>query len=592
MGHKGIVIAGSFLIVGIVAVSVVSFWMGGSSASPRSEEASVYSISGAQGMLGMQSGPYHKAVFEKATDIALMKKIVPLAPRKSLVAGARAQASRSVQPAQSAQSPTQSKKIAVILFNFQDNATEPYSRAQIDGLMKTGTQNVDDYLGEASLGKWAVQTDIYGYYTIPFSGASCSPFWSDDLPAAATQAMADGYVASNYMSTLFVFPNIIPCPFVAAASGTQAYFNGNAFDLWTVIHELGHTFGLGHADVGSGCTQANAQGAEIKTTGCTLRDAGDPFEPMGGSGGHHYNATYKKQIGMLDPSEVLNVTQSGTYTVSANAIPGGSTYLLTIPVERNSAGAVINSYQVELRRPYGYDNLSTTPLAPNGVLIRRQGTGGVTALLDMTPGSNSSYQSLADAELAVGKSFRDVAADLTIKTLGVDAVANAADVQVTFGPGYSLCERHNPTVGFTLSSATAHPGDTLTGTLSVTNNDSSNCQPTQFGTRLFVPSGWTQVPGSSIQNVTLAPGASQQIPVTVGVPGNVQAGQAFSISAQLFRADPFTTDAFWFSHDVGVTIVQSRRVPGPSIDIGKIPVLGGTRRTPGPAIPVEIKKLP
>jgi hypothetical protein len=95
------------------------------------------------------------------------------------------------------------------------------------------------------------------------------------------------------------------------------------------VHELGHTFGLPHAQ-GSACAR-----------GCRVLQYGDPLSPMG-SGGVDFTALEKLKLGWI--SSVRRVDRSGTYRVADIDEPSSEPQALVVPtaageywVERRSS---------------------------------------------------------------------------------------------------------------------------------------------------------------------------------------------------------------------------------------------------------------
>ena len=84
------------------------------------------------------------------------------------------------------------------------------------------------------------------------------------------------------------------------------------FGLREVAHELGHTYGLYHANlwqVGDG-NPVSAGGTSVEYK--------DPFDAMGdgtGDARYHFNPWFKNRLGWLPDSAVLDITKSGTYRV-------------------------------------------------------------------------------------------------------------------------------------------------------------------------------------------------------------------------------------------------------------------------------------
>src|SRR4029453_10498819 len=83
---------------------------------------------------------------------------------------------------------------------------------------------------------------------------------------AATRA---GYTTERYSRLVYLFP-AVPCRYVGRGPGNEVWLDG---EYWPglVAHELGHTFGLGHANRW-----------ECPRVGCQAVEYGDRYAVMGG----------------------------------------------------------------------------------------------------------------------------------------------------------------------------------------------------------------------------------------------------------------------------------------------------------------------
>jgi uncharacterized membrane protein len=172
-------------------------------------------------------------------------------------------------------------------------------------------------------------------------------------------------------------------------------------------------------------------------------------------------------------------------------------------------------------------------------------------LLDMTPATAS----MSDPALAVGQSFTDPAADVTIATTWTSSTS--ASVSVTFGTsGTQACVAANPTVALSPSqSQSVQAGTPVTYTVSVTNNDNAGCAASSFTLQASAPTGWSAVfasstlalgpgaKGSTTLQVTSsasASGGSYQIGVTARNGANASYAASGSVSYLIAVATPLT----------------------------------------------------
>lgn len=402
------------------------------------------------------------------------------------------------------------KKVAVILMNFQNNTSEPWTQSFVKGVVFTNTGGVKAYHKEQSFnlltmqGKASVDGEVFGWYTIPHSNTSCNyGTWSTAAYNAATAAGAD---LTGYTQIIYAFPSTSVCGWsgLAYISGVTSYINGS-MTLRTVGHELGHNFGVHHSSSYT-CTESGVK-VPISNT-CTSSEYGDPFDIMGGST-KHMNNFQKGRLGWFDPVNTLDVTAEGTYTLFPSSTSQTGPQAIRIPKDKDSLGNVTNYYYLEYRQPFGFDNFAATDPGVNGISIRiapKYTTLSRPLLIDTVPSTGS----FSDAPLAVNQTFTDAAKGITVKTLSKSAAS--ASVQVNF-PTPS-CVRSAPGLTISPQSQWAAAGESKIYTLTLRNNDNSGCSSSSFQVSLVNASaGLTQSPNSYTE--TLAPGATAIRNITV-----------------------------------------------------------------------------
>lgn len=118
-----------------------------------------------------------------------------------------------------------------------------------------------------------------------------------------------------------------------------------------LTHELGHNFGLPHASSVS-CVPESL----IDPTDCgTWNEAGDSADTMGRTGGfQHFSSVFKSLCSWFDPSQVLDVTASGEYTLDQFEQPSSGVKTLRIPLGKDISGQE-TYYWVEYRTPGTFD---------------------------------------------------------------------------------------------------------------------------------------------------------------------------------------------------------------------------------------------
>ena len=273
------------------------------------------------------------------------------------------------------------------------------------------------YYKQQSFGKLTLTGSVFGWFTIPNKKTEgCGTNYSKWADAARAKAGVDGVDLTQYHHVVYAFPVSCGWAGMGEMPGARTWIAGPSFSLGVVAHELGHNFGAHHA-ASWGC------GSQTIGASCALTEYGDPFDVMGAAWEErHMNNWHKGQLGWLATANVKTVNASGTYSLA--------------PIEKASTGVQIlrvagtggNYYDLEFRQPFGFDDFAVSDPVVNGVSIRLDPAfSSITQsrLLDTTPGDSN----FGNAALALGKTFTDTAAGVTIKTASVSATA--ASVQVT-----------------------------------------------------------------------------------------------------------------------------------------------------------------
>jgi uncharacterized membrane protein len=234
---------------------------------------------------------------------------------------------------------------------------------------------------------------------------------------------------------------------------------------------------------------------------------------------------------------------------------GGNPKALKILKATDPTTGMKTWYYVEFRQAIGFDSfLSGNSNVLNGVVIHTgsESSANSSDLLDMTPATAS----MSDPALAVGQSFTDPDADVTIATTWTSSTS--ASLSVTFGGAgvTQVCLPANPTVSVSPSQSQSVPaGTSVSYTVSVTNNDNAGCAASSFTLQATAPIGWSAVfasstlplgpgaKGSTTLQVTSsasASGGSYQIGVTARNSANASYAASGSVSYLIAVAAPLT----------------------------------------------------
>ena len=345
-------------------------------------------------------------------------------------------------PPRAADAPTPhtvgTKQILVIRTDFSDFPGDPISEAAaatlMDGAVKTQLEDMSYGLTTS------IVTVTPKTYRLPRTGASYATANDRNPLHADARALAGAdHTLTNFDRIIVLFPNLgtarvpgsqITFAGLANVGGTNAWINGpNSFAMPTLIHELGHTYGLLHANL-----WRVRDGNALSVDGNTL-EYGDPFDLMGSTSAtgvtrdarHHFNMWGKNRLGWLPDEAVTTVTRSGTYRVHRfDARNAPRNQPLALRIFRDG----VRWYWIGLRQ-----NFATGTLRADGAyVIWGHNQRLQTQLLDLnTPGGAGTANGTGDAALPLGATFQDPQHGITLRTVarGGEAPSEWLDIEVT-----------------------------------------------------------------------------------------------------------------------------------------------------------------
>lgn len=344
------------------------------------------------------------------------------------------------------------KKVLIIRVDFSDRPglSVPDNGPAITEDFAVGLINqsvgLAEFYTQSSFGKTTLQIapavagdspDVTGLLRMPATGASYAASGDDDKlhDDARALAVAAGFNPDAYDRVGVVFPYIGPSTTsgrngfagslityggLANVNGPHFWVNG-FYDFRVVGHELGHTYGLRHANL-----WVVTDGNPVSPTGTSL-EYGDPFDLMGDGDffANDFSHWNKSLLQWIPDTAVTVAAASGTYRIYRFDASGANlAQSRALKVVRNST----TDYWIGYRR-------ATTNASMDGgayVLWGYNNANEKSNLLDLTtPGSNPD-----DAGLAVGATFTDPVAGITLAPLaqGGSGAEEYLDVQVTLQP--------------------------------------------------------------------------------------------------------------------------------------------------------------
>jgi NPCBM-associated, NEW3 domain of alpha-galactosidase len=474
-------------------------------------------------------------------------------------------------------------KVLVILVNFQDKQTQPYT---VDYARNVVFGTTNNFYQENSYGQTSLTGDVVGWYTISESYTTCNT--SNIASKAKAAAQAAGVNLSGYNHFVYAFPEA-SCTWwgwgTYGGNPSSAWISGS-FELQVVGHELGHNFGLYHS-------RSLDCGAEVVSGTCTYAEYGDILDLIGGNNTKHFNAYQKERLGWLGYNSsppITTVQASGTYWLDTYESVGSNPKALKVLKSTDPTTGKKTWYYMECRRAIGFDSPLSSNVS-NGVVVHTGSESSATEiyLLDMTPQS-SNWNDWGDPALDVGQSFTDANAGVTITTLS--SGSTGAAVNVSFGP--LACTRSIPTAAISPSQSQWVPAGTpQTFTVSVTNNDTAGCTASSFNLSASVPSGWTSSFFSPTLNI--APGTTASTTLQVTSPLGATDGfynvgvAAANSSATSYSASASATYVIVSSLSVAVSTNQSSYSRNQTVSVTTLVSVDGLPIS-GTAVTFSIKK--
>jgi hypothetical protein len=214
-----------------------------------------------------------------------------------------------------------------------------------------------------------------------------------------------------------------------ASIGTAGAWLRNNFTLGVAAHELGHNFGLRHANFW------NTSGKSVIGPGTSV-EYGDSFDNMGDGRNlgsrYHFNARYKSYLDWLTVDDTVTVTTNGTYRIYAQDDPlARGVRGLKVPVDGFPPFPMATvgpyNYWIEFRQA-----ITANRWLMNGAGLRWAWNANQSSLLlDTTPGSSEGKN---DSPLVIGRTFSDSWAGIHITAVGKGGTSpESLDVVVNLG---------------------------------------------------------------------------------------------------------------------------------------------------------------
>jgi hypothetical protein len=199
------------------------------------------------------------------------------------------------------------QRILVVLATW---GPQPFERDEVRAVV---FDQVDEIYRDMSYGKASIVGDV-----TPWLKALSAPTCAVETVRAdgSAAAAAAGFEPRKYDRIVFLHPDA-GCPWSGATRAAGSFLNG-ALTPRLVAHELGHSFGLGHAN-----------STDCGRHSCGAIEYGDPYDTMG-SGSGDFSAKSKFELGWL--TRVSRPARGGVYTLAPleGAATSSQAFVVTI----------------------------------------------------------------------------------------------------------------------------------------------------------------------------------------------------------------------------------------------------------------------
>lgn len=296
--------------------------------------------------------------------------------------------------------------------------------------------------GRASFASNGLGSDFTPVFRMPQPGAyyGTNDYYNQLRTDARNAAAAAGYTLANYNLDVICLGPVSGWGWAGLGYvGASGSWLRNSFGTGVAGHELGHNYGLNHANYW------DTAGASTVGPGTSV-EYGDSFDTMGSAsaGNNHFNSRYKNYLNWLTASEVVTATSNGTYRVYCHDNPS-SPGMRGLKVVKNSS----TNYWVEFRQKF-----TSNKWIMNGAGLRwTQNSNQKSQLLDTTPGTSDGK---TDSPLVIGRTFSDTASGIHITPVAKGGTSpESLDVVVNLG---SFPGNNSPMLDITASATNVGPG--------------------------------------------------------------------------------------------------------------------------------------
>lgn len=410
------------------------------------------------------------------------------------------------------------QKSLVILVKESASDSEPFTPAEAQDLVFNG--QFQNFMKDQSYNQVSFSGDVVGWVVAGESVSGCYFLSPEKISQVVSSYNLD---LASYDRVIFLNSNGAGgCSYVGKTTsyidGAEYLFSQSSIGIigydedswwgpqsftWTnldfvLAHELGHGLGVMHAN-GWDC------GDETLGSDCQHIEYGNYFDTMGTVGfSLHFNLFYKELLGWIEPSRILSIQNSGTYTVNSL-----SDQLGIVGAKIKNYRGTATPFYVEFRKAIGFDSNISNIGDNKGLFVNRiilddySPKFSFPRLLDTHATNDDWYSDLEEqATLNPGETFSDPKYGISINSVNQTSTSSLSfNVVVTDVP----CIFANP--GLNVYTDDLSKGISSDGygyfDIEIINDDSINCSPSSFHVDTLLPEGW--VMDSESEDAILAP---------------------------------------------------------------------------------------
>ena len=281
------------------------------------------------------------------------------------------------------------------------------------------------------------QPEGFGWYWVSETAAECGVNIDLCPQKARALAAADGFNSANYDVIIYVLAGDVRLRWSASGRGTPGQIWGDmvpatvTYDPTMYFHELGHVFGIGHAN-GLECHNAPLDAPPPPPSSCFSVTYGDPYDGLGAfdvTRAPGFSSARKARLSWLGPGAVLTVDgTSGVYQIYRLEENGG---VRAIRIPRTYENGEVKTWLWLEFRTYPSPGYYWKDGVQLRVMIDEPGAPLPfihTKLVDSTPFSSwNTSEDFYDAPMSLGASITDPLSGVTVEV-------------ITFGPTIAVVE--------------------------------------------------------------------------------------------------------------------------------------------------------